>query len=146
MMPAVMMSPMGVMAPEAMIADLPRTMAGYDDAAAGRHIITGISVIVGVVVVIRIVVPDASNEDAPDVMPVSEPMSTMPAATDSRGTGMEGTAMERRATATAEPAMSSTMSAATNFDHGIVGRDFFRDRGTGIDHGECFGALAGYCR
>jgi hypothetical protein len=150
MMPAVMMSPMGVMAPEAIIADLPRTMAGYDDAAAGRHIITGISVIVGVVVVIRIVVPDASNEDAPDVMPVSEPMSTMPAATDSRGTGMEGTAMERRTTDTAEPAMSSTMSStmssAANFDHGIDARDFFRGDSAGIDQGQCFGALASYRR
>jgi hypothetical protein len=146
MMPAVMMSPMGVMAPGAIIADRLRTMAGYDDAAAGRHIITGISVIVGVVVVIRIVVPDASNEDAPDVMLVSEPMSTMPAATDKRWTGMECTAMKRRATATAEPAMSSTMSAAANFDHGIVGRDFFRGDSAGIDQGQRFGALASYRR
>jgi len=152
MMPAVMMNPMGVMAPGAMIADMLRTMAGYDDAAAGRRVITGIVVIVGIVVVIRIVVPDASDEDAPDVMPVCEPMSAMPAATDKRRTGMERSAMSRRATAT-KPAMAAavtttaaTMPAAANFDHGIVGRDFFRGDSTGVDQGECFGALAGYCR
>jgi hypothetical protein len=131
MMPAVMMNPMGVMAPGAMIADLLRTMAGYDDAAAGRRVITGIVVIVGIVVVIRIVVPDASDEDAPDVMAVCEPMSAMPPATDKRWTGMERTAVKRRATAVpaaTEPAMSSTVPAAANFDHGIVGRDFFSRR------------------
>ena len=139
MMPAVMMNPMGVRTPGAMIADdLLRTMAGYDDAAAGRRVITGIFVIVGIVVIIRIVVPDASDEDAPDVMAASEPMSAMPAAADKRGTGMERGAMSRRATAT-------TMSAV-NFDHGIVGRDFFRGDSTGIDQGECFRALAGHCR
>jgi hypothetical protein len=150
MMPAVMMSPMGVMSPGAMIADLPRTMAGYDDAAARRRVITGIFIIVGIVVIIRIVVPDASDEDAPDAMPLREPMSTTPTATDKRWTGMERTAMKCRATATpastTEAAMSSTMSAAANFDHGIVGRGFFCGDSTGIDQGECFGALAGYCR
>jgi len=151
-MPAVMMNPMGVRTPGAMIADdLLRTMAGYDDAAAGRRVITGIFVIVGIVVIIRIVVPDASDEDAPDVMAASEPMSAMPAAADKRGTGMERGAMSRRATAT-KPAMAAavtttaTTMSAVNFDHGIVGRDFFRGDSTGIDQGECFGALAGYCR
>jgi len=152
MMPAVMMSPMGVMAPGAIIADLLRTMAGYDDAAAGRRVIAGIFVIVGIVVIIRIVVPDACDEDAPDVMPVREPTSATPAATDKRWTGMERTAVKRRATAvpaTTEPAMSSTMSStvsAANLDHGIVGRGFFRGDSTGIDQGECFRALAGHCR
>jgi hypothetical protein len=151
MMPAVMMNPMGVKTPGAMIADLLRTMAGYDDAAAGRRVITGIFVIVGIVVIIRIVVPDASDEDAPDVMAASEPMSAMPAAADKRGTGMERGAMSRRATAT-KPAMAAavtttaTTMSAVNFDHGIVGRDFFHGDSTGIDQGECFGALAGYCR
>jgi hypothetical protein len=85
-------------------------------------------------------------------MPVSEPMSAMPAATDNRWTGMERAAVKRRATAVpaaTEPAMSSTMSSpmsAANFDHGIVGRGFFCGDSTGIDQGECFGALAGYCR
>jgi hypothetical protein len=80
-------------------------------------------------------------------MAANKPMSAMPAATDKRGTGMDRTAVKRRATAmpaTTESAMSA-MSAA-NFDHGIVGCGFFRDCGTGIDQGECFGALAGHCR
>ena len=59
-------------------------------------------------------------------MPVREPTSATPAATDKRWTGMERTAVKRRATAvpaTTEPAMSSTVSAA-NLDQGIVGRAF----------------------
>jgi hypothetical protein len=62
---------------------------------------------------------------------------------------MERTAMNPRATATTEPAMSTTMSStmsAVDFDHGVVGRDFLRGDSTGIDQGECIGTLASYRR
>ena len=85
------------------MADSPRTMFGHYDAAARRRVV-GI-VIVGVIV-IRIVVPDAADEDAPEAMAVSEP-----------------TAVE--AAMTAKSAVS-TMSTA-DFDRGIAGAGAGRD-------------------
>jgi hypothetical protein len=108
-----------VMTPAPMIADAPRTMIRRDDPAARRQIIGGIVVVIGVIVIVGIVVPNPSNQNAPEMVTMGERMAAMPAAASRRGVECAVTTAERAVAA--ESAMP-TMPAA-NFDLQVVGND-----------------------
>jgi len=138
-----------MVAPRAIIADLPRTIIGHDDAAAGGCGIGRIFFVVRVIVIIRVIVIDASDEDASEMPSVGEMTAaeTGTAANDRR-TGAERAALKRRGTVEAATVSGvSTVSARSavatpNFDRKPVGSDFACSRGSGIDERQGFGALA----
>src|SRR5579863_78660 len=138
MMPALMVPP-GVMvvAPGAMITKLLRTIFGLDDAAAGRDGIGRIFLVVRINVIIRVVVvPDASDEDAPVVAAMGEAVAAKTPASNRR-TGTERAALRRRAamevatessmatisTTTTTAATAAAAGTSSNFDCKSVGHD-----------------------
>lgn len=161
MMPAVMMTPVVVVAPVEVAADAARAIIGHDDAAAGVRII-GI-IVVGVIVV-RVIVKVASGEEAP-VVPVAKPMTAMAETAGANATAIEHgaraerTAMNGRAAATptvsapvpttAMPASAAAMpttataTATADFRRQPVGGDFGCGQGTWIDQRYRLRTLAG---
>ena len=146
MMPAVLMPPVVVVAPLAGVANTARTIIGHDDAAAGIRVIG--------VVVVRVIIVIASGEEAPEVVPVVEPMTAMTDAGRANATagehraGAQRAAMNGRAAAdaaaparTVSTAVSATMPAA-DFRRQPVGGDFGRGRCTWIDQRQRLRALA----
>jgi hypothetical protein len=147
MMPPMMMAPIVVVAPGAVVADATRTIDGLYDTAARGRVISGIIVVW--VIIIRIVVPNTSDKDAPEVVAVaSEAMTagecrpgTEPAAVNGRAT-VEAAATKAVSAATAMP--SATMPAtAADFDRQPVGCGFVRGGGARIDQRQRLCALAG---
>jgi hypothetical protein len=145
MMAAVMMAPVMVVAPVAVAADAARTLIGHDDAAAGIGIVG--------IIIIRVIVVVAFDEEAPEVVPVVEVMAAMAqaaiasGATTDHGAGAGRPAMNGHAAATT-PTMStavSTMPAMTTADFRCrpVGGDFGCGRGTWINERQRLRALAG---
>jgi len=136
-MPAVMMALMSVVAPRKIIADLPRTIIGHDDATAGRRRRNGgIIVVIGVIVIIGVVVPNTADEDAPEVVPVGEPMAAkMGAVADIRRPSVDRAAMIAHAAAMKAATTVSAMStmAAADFDRQSIGCDPVRGHGAWID-------------
>src|SRR5579863_664214 len=158
MMPALMVPP-GVMmvAPRAMTAKLLWTIFGLDDAAAGGGGIGRISLVVRVIVIVGVIVPDASHEHAPEVAAMGEVVAAETGTTSHVRTGAGRAALIRRAatesgmsavsaTATISAAATPTATAAatnsSNFDRKPVGRDFACSRGTRIEERRSFGAIA----
>ena len=154
MMQPVMMAPVVVVAPGPVAADTTRTKIGHYDTAARGHVISWV-IVVRVIVIVRIIVEDAADEDAPEVVPVGEPMAAMAkaaitkAASTDRWAGAQGAAVNgsgaAEAPATNEPTTMSAMPTmpAADFNHQAVGNDFVRGSGTRIDQRQRFGALAG---
>jgi len=153
MMPALMVTPsVMVVAPRAMNAKLLRTIFGLDDAAAGGCGIGRIFLVIRVIVIVRVIVPNTSDEDAPEVTPVGEVTAAVTGtAADDRRTGAGRAALIRRAAleAAAVSGMSTVSAMATrpavatpNFDRYSVGRDSACSRGTRIDGRQSFSAFA----
>jgi len=162
MMPAVMMPPVVVMAPVAVAADAARTIIGHDDAAAGIRVIG--------VIVVRVIIVIASGEEAPEVVPVVEPMTAMTDAGRANATagehraGAQRAAMNGRAAAdaAATPTVSTQMPTTTmpattmpatampaatmpaaDFRRQPIGSDLGWGDGTWIDQRQRLRALAG---
>jgi hypothetical protein len=141
MMAAVMMAPVVVVAPMAVAADAARTLIGHDDAAAGIRIIG--------IIIVRVIVVVASDEEAPEVVPVVDVMAAIAsdAATD-RGAGAGRTALNGHAAATTPPvstAVPTTMPAVptADFPRQPVGGNIGCGRGTWINQRQGSCALAG---
>jgi len=145
MMPAVMMPPVVVVAPVTGVADTARTIIGHDDAAAGIRVIG--------VIVVRVIIVIASGEEAPEVVPVVEPMTAMTeagranATAGERWAGAERAAMNGRAAADAAttPTVSTSVAATVataDFGRQPVGGDFGRGRSPWIDQRQRLRALA----
>jgi len=135
MMPVMMVAPMMAVAPGTMTADLLRSEIGHDNPTAGNRVIVGIAVI-GIIIVIRISIPGAPNEDAAEAV-VSEPMPAVPAAAGKRRAGAEGTAVKDRGTRPATPSAMPAMPAmsTTNLDREIVTDRLVHRRSGRIEQG-----------
>ncbi len=161
-MPALMVPPViVVVAPRAIIANLLQTIFGLDDAAARSRGIGRILLVVRVIVIIRVIVPDASDKDAPEVAAMGEvPPAVTGSAASNRRAGTEGAALKRRAamevaTETGMPTISTISTVATttatsaaattsssNFDRKSACHNIACSRGTRIDERQGFGAIA----
>lgn len=150
MMPPMMMAPIVVVAPGAIVADATRALDGLYDMAARGRVVSGIIVVR--VVIIRVVVPNTSDKDAPEVVPVAEPMASEAMTASESRPGTEPAAMNGRATVgaatkavstTTEAVSATAVPAAADFDRQPVGCGFVRRGGTRIDQRQCLRALAG---